>query len=316
MPQTHIVVVGSLNMDLVVQVPVIPAPGETVLGDNFATIPGGKGANQAVAAARLGAKVSLIGRVGADAFGEQLLANARAEGINVDHVGVDETAASGIAMITVDAAGQNSIAVASGANYCLTAVHVRRAWEQLEPVDLLVMPLETPLETIETAVSLAKQAGAKVILNPAPARSLPANILAGVDVLVPNEAETAQLTGLLVETQADAQQAARRLLQLGVGHVVLTLGSRGALVLDGESETFTAVPPYPVTVVDTTAAGDAFVAGLAVALGEGRPLVAAAQFANAVGALAVTKQGAQPGMPRRAEVESLLGYESKSESER
>lgn len=305
MPKTHIVVVGSLNMDLVVQVPVIPAPGETVLGNNFATIPGGKGANQAVAAARLGAQVSLIGRVGADAFGEQLLANARAEGIDVTHVGVDETAASGIAMITVDATGQNSIAVASGANFRLTAVHVRRAWEQLGPVDLLVMPLETPLETIETAVSLANQSGAKVILNPAPAQQLPAHILAGVDVLVPNEAETAQLTGLPVETSADTQQAARRLLELGVGHVVLTLGSRGALVLDGETGGFTAVPPYPVTVVDTTAAGDAFVAGLAVALGEGQPLVTAAQFANAVGALAVTKQGAQPGMPRRAEVETL-----------
>lgn len=302
----HIVVVGSLNMDLVVQAPVIPAPGETVLGNNFATIPGGKGANQAVAAARLGAKVSLIGRVGADAFGEQLLANARAEGIDVTHVGVDETAASGIAMITVDATGQNSIAVASGANFCLTAVHVRRAWEQLEPVDLLVMPLETPLETIETAVSLAHQSGTKVILNPAPAQQLPPHILAGVDVLVPNEAETAQLTGLPIESPEETQQAARRLRELGVGHVVLTLGSRGALVLDGATGDFTAVPAYPVTVVDTTAAGDAFVAGLAVGLGEGRPLVQAAQFANAVGALAVTKQGAQPGMPRRAEVEILL----------
>lgn len=278
-----------------------------MLGDHFATIPGGKGANQAVAAARLGARVSLIGRVGADAFGEQLLAAARAEGIDVTHVGVDETAATGIAMITVDATGQNSIAVASGANYRLTAVHVRRAWEQLEPVDLLVMPLETPLETIETAVSLAHQSGAKVILNPAPAQPLPAAILAGTDVLVPNESETALLTGLPVTTGDETQQAARCLLALGVGNVVLTLGSRGALVLVGEKGVFTAVPPYPVTVVDTTAAGDAFVAGLAVALGEDQPLPAAAQFANAVGALAVTKPGAQPGMPRRAEVESLLG---------
>ncbi|MBK8986656.1 MAG: ribokinase [Chloroflexi bacterium] len=305
MPQPHIVVVGSLNMDLVVQVPTIPAPGETVLGDNFATIPGGKGANQAVAAARLGAKVSLIGRVGADAFGAQLLAAARAEGIDVTHVGVDETAASGIAMITVDAAGQNSIAVASGANYRLTAVHVHRAWEQLDRVDLLVMPLETPLETIETAVMLAQQSGVKVILNPAPARPLPAHILAGVDVLVPNESETALLTGLPVTTGDETRQAARCLLDLGVGSVVLTLGSRGALVLAGGNGEFTAVAPYPVNAVDTTAAGDAFVAGLAVGLGEGRSLPAAAQFANAVGALAVTKQGAQPAMPTRAEVETL-----------
>ena len=302
----HIVIVGSLNMDLVVQVPTIPAPGETVLGNNFATIPGGKGANQAVAAARLGANVSLIGRVGADAFGEQLLANAQKEGIDVTHVGCDPNAASGVAMISVDARGQNSIAVASGANYCLTAAHVREAWAALENVDLLVMPLETPLETIETAVSLANQAGVKVILNPAPAQTLPQSILAGVDVLVPNEPETTQLTGIEIDSPESTRQAAQALLELSVGNVVLTLGSRGALVLTGETNQFTQVEPYPVKVVDTTAAGDAYVAGLAVALGEGKELVEAAQFANAVGALAVTKQGAQPGMPTREEVDILL----------
>ncbi len=302
----HIVVVGSLNMDLVVQVPTIPAPGETVLGDHFATIPGGKGANQAVAAARLGAKVSLIGRVGNDAFGEQLLANAQREGIDVTHVGRDETAASGVAMIAVDANGQNSIAVASGANFCLTAAHVREAWAGLGKVDLLVMPLETPIETIETAVSLAHQSGTQVILNPAPAQKLPLHILAGVDVLVPNEPETAQLTDMPIDTNADTRLAAQELLNLGVSNVVLTLGSRGALVLDGATGHFSEIPPYPVTVVDTTAAGDAFVAGLAVGLGEGNPLVEAAQFANAVGALAVTKQGAQPGMPLREEVDRLF----------
>ena len=302
----HIVIVGSLNMDLVVQVPTIPAPGETVLGNNFATIPGGKGANQAVAAARLGANVSLIGRVGADAFGEQLLANAQKEGIDVTHVGCDANAASGVAMISVDARGQNSIAVASGANYCLTAAHVREAWAALENVDLLVMPLETPLETIETAVSLANQAGVKVILNPAPAQTLPQSILAGVDVLVPNEPETTQLTGIEIDSPESTRKAAQALLELSVGNVVLTLGSRGALVLTGETNQFTQVEPYPVKVVDTTAAGDAYVAGLAVALGEGKELVEAAQFANAVGALAVTKQGAQPGMPTREEVEILL----------
>lgn len=302
----HIVVVGSLNMDLVVQVPTIPAPGETVLGNNFVTIPGGKGANQAVAAARLGANVSLIGRVGRDAFGEQLLANAQREGIDVTHVGRDETVASGVAMIAVDANGQNSIAVASGANFCLTAAHVREAWAGLGQVDLLVMPLETKLETIETAVSLANQSGTKVILNPAPAQKLPPHILAGVDVLVPNEPETAQLTGLPINTQAETQQAARQLLHMGVGNVVLTLGSRGALALTGADGQFTQVDPYAVQVVDTTAAGDAFVAGLAVGLGEGKPLVEAVRFANAVGALAVTKQGAQPGMPTRADVNNLF----------
>jgi len=303
---THIVVVGSLNMDLVVEVPAIPLPGETVLGKNFATFPGGKGANQAVAAARLGARVSLIGRVGKDAFGDQLLASAQADGIDITHVGRDETAATGVAMIAVDEQGQNSIAVASGANFCLTADHVREAWAELDDVDLLVMPLETPLDTIETAVSLANESGATVVLNPAPARPLPAELLAGIDVLVPNEPETAQLTALPINTEAESRDAARELLALGVGNVVLTLGSRGALVLDGKTESFTLVPARRVEVVDTTAAGDAFVAGLAVALGEGQTLVEAAQFANAVGALAVTKQGAQPGMPAREEVEISL----------
>jgi len=302
----HIVVVGSLNMDLVVETPTIPLAGETVLGKNFATFPGGKGANQAVAAARLGAQVSLIGRVGKDAFGDQLLASARADGINVTHVGRDETAATGVAMIVVDENGQNSIAVASGANFCLTADHVRVAWAALKKVDLLVMPLETPPDTIATAVALAQESGATVVLNPAPARQVSAQILANVDVLVPNEPETAQLTGMPVSTPDESQEAARQLLALGVGSVVLTLGSRGALVLDGETNDFTMVPAREVKVVDTTAAGDSFVGGLAVALGEGKSLVEAAQFANAVGALAVTRQGAQPGMPARNEVETLL----------
>jgi len=302
----HILVVGSLNMDLVVEVPAIPQPGETILGKNFATFPGGKGANQAVAAARLGAQVSLIGRVGQDAFGDQLLASARAEGIDVTHVGRDETAATGVAMIVVNEQGQNSIAVASGANFCLTADHVRQAWPALNDVDLLVMPLETPLETIETAVHLANEAGVTVVLNPAPACALSADLLAGVDVLVPNETETAQLTGMPTGTPAESREAARQLLALGVGSVVLTLGSRGALVLDGETEKFILIPARYVEVLDTTAAGDAFVAGLAVALGEGKNLIDAARFANDVGALAVTKQGAQPSMPTREEVEAIL----------
>jgi ribokinase len=302
----HIVVVGSLNMDLVVEVPTIPLPGETVLGKNFATFPGGKGANQAVAAARLGAQVSLIGRVGQDAFGDQLLTSAQADGINVSHVGRDESAATGVAMIVVDDEGQNSIAVASGANFCLTADHVREAWRALEEIDILVMPLETPLETIATAIELAHQAGTTVVLNPAPARSLPDKILASVDVLVPNEPETAQLTGMSIGTMEEKRDAARELLALGVGNVVLTLGSHGALALDGKTEQFSMVPAYPVEVVDTTAAGDAFVAGLAVGLGEGKSLQEAVQFANVVGAFAVTKLGAQPSMPTRDEVEQFL----------
>jgi ribokinase len=306
----HIVFLGSINMDLVVETPTIPMPGETVLGENFATYPGGKGANQATAAARLGARASLIGRVGQDAFGDQLLANTKANGIDVTHVGRDEEAATGVAMIVVDAQGQNSIAVASGANFRLTPDHVREAWAALEDVDLLVMPLETPLDTIITAAALANESGVKVVLNPAPAQKLPAELLAGVDVLVPNEPETAQLTGMPVNSEEESRAAARRLLALGVGNVVLTLGSRGALALEGAPSgrdgEFTMVPSHKVKAVDTTAAGDAFVAGLSTALGEGKSLVEAVRFANAVGAMAVTKHGAQPGMPTREEVEDLL----------
>jgi ribokinase len=303
----HIVVVGSLNMDLVVEVPTIPLPGETVLGKNFATFPGGKGANQAVAAARLGARVSLIGRVGNDAFGAQLLASAKADGIDVTHVGCDESAATGVAMIAVDKDGQNSIAVASGANYRLTSGHVREAWSQLEDVDTLVMPLETPMETIDTAVSLARQNGVRVLLNPAPAQPLPNTILANVDVLVPNEPETEQLTGRSLATAADRREAAKDLLENGVGSVVLTLGARGALVLSSEDNhpMFSMIKSYAVQVVDTTAAGDAFVGALAVSLSEGSSLVEAAAFANACGALAVTKAGAQPALPHRHEVDRL-----------
>jgi len=293
-------------MDLVVEVPTIPLAGETVLGKNFATFPGGKGANQAVAAARLGTQVSLIGRVGQDAFGDQLLTSAQADGINVSHVGRDESAATGVAMIVVDDEGQNSIAVASGANFCLTADHVREAWDALEEIDILVMPLETPLETIATAVELAHQSGATVVLNPAPVRPLPARILTSVDVLVPNETETTQLTRMPIETSEDSRKAARQLLTLGVGNVVLTLGSQGALALDGKTDQYTLVPACQVEVVDTTAAGDAFVAGLAVGLSEGKSLIEAVHFATGVGALAVTKLGAQPSMPTRGEVKQFL----------
>lgn len=302
----HIVVVGSLNMDLVVEVPTIPRPGETILGDNFATFPGGKGANQAVVAARLGARVSLIGRVGQDAFGDQLLASAQADGVSVSHVGRDDTAATGVAMITIDERGQNSIAVASGANFRLTADHVREAWALLDAVDVLVMPLETPLETITTAVDLARRSEATIVLNPAPARSLPVEILASVDVLVPNELETEYLTSMSVSSIDASRAAARQLLTMGVSNIVLTLGSQGALVLEGNEDQPLLIPACQVDVVDTTAAGDAFVGGIAVGLGEGKSLVESARFASAVGALAVTKLGAQPSMPARAEVEMFL----------
>lgn len=304
----RIVVVGSFNMDLVVRMPAIPKPGETLLGGVFATYPGGKGSNQAVAAARLGGEVAMIGRVGADAFGEQLLAMARAEGIDTRFVGVDANAATGVALIQVDAQGQNSIAVASGANFTLTAADVAAAFAQLGAFDLLVMPMETPMHTIVTAAELAKQAGARVVLNPAPAQRLGSDLLHNVDVLIPNEHEAAFMTGIDIHAPQDARQAAASLLRTGPGSVIVTMGSQGALIAEqaGLEIAFAQTAPFPVQAVDTTAAGDAFVGALAVALGEGRSLAAAARFASAAAAISVTRIGAQPSLPSRAEVEAFL----------
>lgn len=304
----HILVVGSLNMDLVVKMPAIPRPGETLLGGSFATFPGGKGANQAVAARRLGARVTMVGRVGSDAFGEQMLKIVAAEGIDTRFIGIDAQSATGVALITVDAQGQNSIAVASGANFTLTGAEVRAAWEQISQVDLLVMPLETPIETIYTAATIAKERGARVILNPAPARDLDTALLRKIDVLIPNESETERLTGIPIQTDADARSAGAALLSQGVGSVVLTLGERGALVVTSNPAQpgYQLVPALPVQVVDTTAAGDGFVGALATALGEGLSLVEAARFANAAAAISVTRVGAQPSLPYRSEVDQFV----------
>lgn len=303
MPQ--VAVVGSLNMDLVVRVPRMPAPGETIFGRDFQTIPGGKGANQAVAAARLGAQVTMIGRVGKDIFGNRLLESLKSQGVNANHVGVDQEAASGIAMITLDENGQNSIVVASGANMRLTPEDVTQAWRTLGAIDALVMQLEVPLACITEAAFLARASGARVILNPAPAQSLPEDLLSQVDILVPNESETALLAGLPINTVEQTELAARALRAQGVRAVVITLGSRGTLIVDGEAPA-RILPAHSVKVVDTTAAGDAFVAAMSVALAEGASLMDAAYMANAAGALAVTKLGAQPSMPIRAEVDQFL----------
>lgn len=304
----NILVVGSLNMDLVVQMPAIPRPGETLLGGRFATFPGGKGANQAVAAARLGSHVSMIGKVGGDAFGDQMLQIIKKEGIDARFIGVDTQSATGVALITVDAQGQNSIAVASGANFTLTVEEIRQAWDQIPEVDLLVMPLETPMETIQSAAQIAKARHALVILNPAPARDLDESLLRMIDVIVPNESETERLTGQTIKDQESARKAGAELLKRGAGNVVLTLGESGALLVEGvkREPVFEFIPAFPVSVIDTTAAGDAFVGALATGLGEGLSLAGAAHFANAVAALSVTRPGAQPSLPYRSEVEQFL----------
>jgi len=300
-----LIVVGSLNMDLVVRVEHLPAPGETILGRDFHTIPGGKGANQAVAAARLGGDVYMVGRVGQDSYGGTLRTNLSAEGIDVEFVQVDSTSASGAAMITLDAAGSNTIVVAPGANMALTPGDVIQAFEGIASMDVLVLQLESPLECVQAAARLGRERGLKVVLNPAPARALPDELYRKVDVLVPNETETSLLTGLPVNTLEQAERAANRLLELGVGNVVLTLGGRGAfVVMPGRSSIH--IPPHAVQVIDTTAAGDAFVAGLAVGLAQGLNLVDASIFGNAAGAVAVTRLGAQPSMPTREDVMRML----------
>jgi ribokinase len=310
---TNILVVGSLNMDLVVQMPAIPRPGETLLGGRFATFPGGKGANQAVAAARLGAQVTLVGRVGNDGFGKELLQVIYAEGIETKYVGIDPNNTTGVALITVDAKGENSISVASGANFTLTVDEVKSAWEQVGPVDMLVMPLETPMDTIRIAARLAKASGVRVILNPAPAQELDVELLRSVDVIVPNESEAEHLTGKPIRGQEDALQAGVILMGRGVRSVVLTLGEKGALIIEGRPDQpeHHYLPAYQLQTVDTTAAGDCFVGALATRLGEGFTLHEAAAFATAAAAISITRQGAQPSLPKRDEVDKFLQERTK-----
>jgi ribokinase len=299
-----VAVVGSLNIDLVARAPRIPQPGETIIGADFHTAPGGKGANQAVAAARLGAQVSMVGRVGRDAFAHSLLNNLTAAGVDHSFVIPDSEAATGVALIVVDDAGQNSIVVAPGANMRLSPADVDGAEAAIAGADALLLQLESPLEAVTRAAEVARAHGVRVILNPAPARSLPAALLSLVDVLIPNESETALLTGLPVGDQVQADAAAVALRGMGVGTVILTLGERGALLTQvGAAEL---VPAFAVTPVDTTAAGDAFVGGFAVALAEGYTLAEAVRWGNAAGALATTKLGAQPSLPTRQAVEGLL----------
>lgn len=300
----HITVVGSLNMDLIVRAPRIPQPGETIIGSGFHVAPGGKGANQAVAAARLGARVSLVGRVGQDSFGTDLLANLREASVDHTYVVQDPDAASGVALIEVDDAGQNSIIVASGANMRLSPADVEAAEAVIAGADILLLQLESPLETVTRAAQLARAHQVTVILNPAPAQPLPVELLSAVNILLPNESETAILTGLPVGDQSEIEAAGARLRDLGIETLILTLGERGAMrVTAGGSQLF---PTFQVTPVDTTAAGDAFVGGLAVALAEGLSLPEAIRWGNAAGALATTRLGAQPSLPTRQTLEALL----------
>jgi ribokinase len=299
-----IVVLGSSNTDMILRVPRIPRPGETILGGRFSTAAGGKGANQAVAAARAGGRVSLIARVGSDAFGEQAVAGFEREGIAVECVLRDPQEPSGVALIFVEESGENSIAVASGANARLSPSDVERAREVIAGASILLMQLETPLETVEAAARVASEGGTTVILNPAPAGALPDTLLRHVSILTPNQSEAEHLSGVAVTDPRSAEAAARRLMALGPASVVVTLGRQGAAwVTERGTEV---VAGHPVAAVDTTGAGDVFNGSLATALAEQRPAREALEFANAAAALSVARHGAQPSAPTRTDIETLL----------
>ena len=299
-----IVVAGSSNTDMILQMDHIPRPGETILGGQFSMAAGGKGANQAVAAARAGGQVTFLARVGADMFGRQAVEGFRRDGIDVRYVLEDEQAPSGVALIFVAANGENSIGVASGANLCLSPADVQQAASAIQDASALVMQLETPLETVRAAARIAAAKRVPVILNPAPAQPLDDALLALVTVLTPNESEAELLTGVPVADVAAAARAAEVLRSRGVAQVIITLGARGAWVASAAFQGL--VPAFPVQPVDTTAAGDVFNGALAVAMSEQRPLEQAVRFACAAAALSVQKLGAQPSAPPRAEIERLL----------
>ncbi|MGI6273317.1 MAG: ribokinase [Anaerohalosphaeraceae bacterium] len=300
----RIVVIGSSNTDMIIKVDHIPRPGETVIGGTFSTAPGGKGANQAVAAARAGGRVTFIARVGDDMFGRQALDGFRADGIDVSHVIIDPDAPSGVASIFVDAKGQNSIAVAGGANANLSPDDIHNAADVIAAADILVMQLETPVETVRAAAQIARDNAVTVILNPAPAQPLDKDLLKCISILTPNESEAELLTGIPVDSPQAAQKAADALRAQGVNVVIVTMGENGALLSTQNASAF--VPAFKVDAVDATAAGDVFNGALAVAVAEGAPLPRAVRFASAAAALSVTKLGAQPSAPTRAVIEHMI----------
>jgi len=298
----NILVVGSLNADLVVRASRFPQPGETISGDDLQVIPGGKGANQAVAAARLGAHVSMLGRVGKENFGDFLLTNLKLNHVDSQLVQRDD-ASTGTAIIVVDSNGQNSIVLSAGANGKVSTADVEHA--SFLHHKLLLLQLEIPLPTVLRAAQRAKENNVRVILNPAPAKEVPDELTALTDFIIPNETELSLLTGMEVNDIQSVEKAAHVLLQRGAQNVIVTLGSKGALIVTSASAQATPVDTYPVNVVDTTAAGDAFIGGFAVAL-DSSSLLDAVRYGCACGALATTKFGAQPSLPTKEEVGAIL----------
>ena len=298
-----VVVIGSLNMDLVTRAPRLPRGGETLIGQSFTTVSGGKGANQAVAAARLGAQVSMVGCVGSDAYGEALREALLAEQIDCQAVSTVEDS-SGVALIVVDDNSQNAIVIVAGANGALTPEVIDRFDAVLQAADVIICQLEVPDATVGHALKRGRELGKTVILNPAPAsRPLPADWYAAIDYLIPNESEASALSGLPVDSLSSAETAAARLIAMGAGKVIITLGSQGSLFADGKR--FEPFPAPKVKAVDTTAAGDTFVGGFAAALAAGKSEVEAIRFGQVAAALSVTRAGAQPSIPTLSDVQAF-----------
>ncbi len=300
----QIVVVGSLNMDMVVRLDHRPVRGETVLGTDFFMNAGGKGANQAVAARKLGATVSMIGKLGSDLFADQLLANLEQAGVDCSHIEKMPQQATGVAFVTLDPEGDNSIVVAPGANWMLTPADIRQREDLIRQAKLLMVQLEIPLETVMEAISIAKRHRVPVLLDPAPAQPLSKELLSMVDYIVPNEKEIAQLTGVDVTDQITAKIAAVELLRKGVSIVFAKLGEKGVVVINANRTFF--VEPYEVQAVDSTGAGDAFAGAVGAALVNGKDIWAAVKFASAIGAITVTRKGAQASMPNLEEAELFM----------
>jgi ribokinase len=303
----QVIIFGSINMDLVVRSQALPLPGETIHGERFFTAPGGKGANQAVAAGRLGVPTQMIGCVGDDVFGGTLLDSLRTNGVETSSVRAVPETASGVALITVAESGENTIVLAAGANASLgddELAALRQMLAQAEPSSVLLLQLEIDPKLVETAAQLAHDAGITVILDPAPAQPVPQGLMQGVTLLTPNESEAAVLVGYLLKDDESIKRAASDLLALGCSQVVIKLGGRGAYWTNGAESVW--LQPFPVKAVDTVAAGDAFNGGTAAALALGKPMRDALRWGMGTAAISVTREGAQPSMPTRAELDTLL----------
>ena len=300
----NICVRGSLNMDLVVNVDTMPKPGQTIIGSNFKEVPGGKGANQAVAMARLNGNVSMIGKVGEDGFGQTLINSLKNDKVDTTYI---QTAkgATGVALITVDKNAQNSIVVSPGANFEVKEDDIDNNIEAIKNSDIVVLQLETPLNTIKYALNKAKELNKYTILNPAPAVKLDDEIIKNVDLLTPNETELEIISEVSIETEEDIQKAAQIMIEKGVKELIVTLGSKGSLYINKEKSMFKKA--YKVEAMDTTAAGDSYTGALAVALSQDKNIEDAMDFASKVGALSVLKEGAQSSLPTLEDVKNFRG---------